>query len=353
MKKILFFTLALLLATACKETPHYTIAGNTGQAGDTLYIFGLDSIHDVIEEIICDEQGAFSHRINTDTVVPAGLLMPDGELITLFAEPGIDALLIADTIAGNKWLVKGGKEQALYDSIAGVLARAENNSKRQVHIEEFTYAHPFSNTNVEIIRRFMVDRPHPNNSFILSRIRSLGGTLQDHEFFTELQERIDNKNSNTLYKLFPTFNFTTDKGKKIASKDYKEKMYIVNFWAAWDSVSRTQMKEISKLYAKKDTSRVRMLNISLDYDTALWKRCIAEDNIAGDNVCDGKAWNGEIAKRFNLSNLTFTLVVSPYQRIDLFELSTENFSAATDSLAEKYFKERDKKKKSKKNSRNR
>ena len=117
-------------------------------------------------------------------------------------------------------------------------------------------------------------------------------------------------------------------------------MLIVNFWAAWDSLSRAQMKEISKQYATSDTSKMTMLNISLDYDTALWRKSIAEDSIAGDNVCDGTVWNNETAKRFNIPGLTFTLVASPYMRIDLFELSPDRFATVTDSLANKYFKEK-------------
>lgn len=340
MKKLLIFTLTLLLAAACKEAPRYTITGSTGNSGDTLYLFGLDNRYEKIEKIACDKQGAFTHTVRTDTIAPLGLVMPSGELITLFAEPNVNAQLLQDSIKSDRWIVKGGKEQALYDSIANVLAKAESNSQRQVHLEEFTRANPLSNVNVEIIRRFMVDIPHPNNSFILSRIRNLGGTLQDHEFFTALQERLDNKNSNTIYKLLPAFNYTTAEGKRIAQKDYKGKMLIVNFWAAWDSLSRVQMKEISKQYAACDTSKMRMLNISLDYDTALWRRSIACDSIAGDNVCDGKVWNNETAKRFNIPGLTFTLIASPYMRIDLFELSPDQFATVTDSLANKYFKEK-------------
>ena len=343
MKKLLFFALTLLLAASCKEAPRYTITGNTGKGGDTLYLFGLDSRYEKIEKIACDKQGTFTHTVKTDTIAPLGLVMPSGELITLFAEPNVEAQLLPDSIKGEGWIVKGGREQALYDSIAGIIAKAESNSQKQVHIEAFTRSHPMSNVNVEIIRRFMVDIPQPNNNFILSRIRNLGGTLQDHEFFTEMQERTDSRNSNIIYKMLPSFSYTTADGKKVTQKRYREKMLIVNFWAAWDSLSRKQMKEISRQFAGCDTSRMSMLNISLDYDTALWRSSITRDSIAGDNVCDGKAWYNDTAKRFNISSLPFTLIASPYQRIDLFGLTADQFTNVTDSLSKKYFKEKDKK----------
>lgn len=345
MRKLLILTLTMLLAVACKEAPRYTIAGSTGNAGDTLYLFGLDSRYEKIDKIACDAQGTFNHFIETDTIAPLGLVLPSGDMITLFAEPGVNATLVKNEIDGKGWTVKGGEEQALYDSIAAIIAKAESNSAKQVHLEEFTRNHPMSNVNVEIIRRFMIDIPHPNNSFILSRIRNLGGTLQDHELFNEIQERIDNKNSNVLYKLLPSFNYTTAEGNKVNTKSYKGKMLVINFWATWDSLSRAQMKEISRQFATKDTSNIGMLNISLDYDTAQWRRCIKEDSIAGDNVCDSKMWNSDFVKRFNISNLTFSLVASPFHRIDLFEMPADRFSTITDSLAGKYFKENDNKKK--------
>lgn len=118
MKKLLFFALTLLLAASCKEAPRYTITGNTGKGGDTLYLFGLDSRYEKIEKIACDKQGTFTHTVKTDTIAPLGLVMPSGELITLFAEPNVEAQLLPDSIKGEGWIVKGGREQALYDSIA-------------------------------------------------------------------------------------------------------------------------------------------------------------------------------------------------------------------------------------------
>ncbi len=337
MKKSLFLILISLLLFACKNGPQYVIGGTYGTGNDTLYLFGLDSRYDRVDEIVCDEQGDFSHSIDMDTVAPLGLALPDGTLLTLFAEPSVEARLLVDSIKGSGWLVKGGREQALYDSIANILLAAESNSARLVHIDRFIKENPYSTTNIEVIRRFMVETPNPNNGFTLKRIQNLGGILQDHEFFIDIKERIENKNSNTLYKMFPSFEYTTFEGKKITSRSYKDKLLIVNFWASWDSLSRAEIREQSAMMLEKDTSNIAMLNISLDYDLDAWRKCVQADSLAGDNVCDGRAWDNETVKRFNVSDLTFTVVVSPYQRIDIFNLANERFSHTIDSLKNKYF----------------
>ena len=336
MKKTLLLTLVTLLFAACNNTPQYTINGNCGGSNDTLYLFGLDNRYDKIDKIVCDEEGAFSHTIGITRSTPLILATPNGNTIPLYAEPETEATLARNELKENEWVVKGGREQELYDSIANILKRLNSNSERVVHIDNFIKKYPFSHTNIEIIRRFMVNVPNPNNGFIRKRINSLGGTLQDHEYFTDLEKTLDSK-SNSVHKLLPNFSYTTAKGKKITQKSYKEKLLIVNFWASWDSVSQAMLKEQSRIYSKNDTSKVAMLNISLDYDTALWNKNIIKDNIAGDNVCDSKAWDNEIVNKFSVTSLPYTLLVSPYQRIDISGISNKDLKSATDSLVNKYF----------------
>ena len=344
MKKIALLTLLTLLLSACDKTPCYTISGNSGASNDTLLIFGTDKRYDKVEKIVCDEQGAFSHSIGITEGTPLYIAMPDGELVYLFAEPEIEAELTADTLRRNGWRVDGGKEQALYDSIALILDKFDSNSERIIHIDNFIKSYPFGEQNIEVLRRFLVDVPNPNYSFIKKRISNLGGTLQDHVFFTELKEKLESKNSNTIHKLLPSFDYTTIDGKKISYKNYRDKLLIINFWAAWDPVSRIKLKEQSKLYAKCDTSKIKVLNISLDYDTVAWRKSVCEDSIAGDNVCDGKIWNNELAKNFAISRLPHTVSVSPYQRIEKFGIKNSEFTATTDSLVRKHFDKKEKKK---------
>ena len=341
MKKILLLTLTTLLFAACNNAPQYTINGNCGGSNDTLYLFGLDKRYDKIDKIVCNEDGAFSHTIDITNSTPLILTTPDGKTIPLYAEPGIEATLTTNNPNNGEWFVKGGREQELYDSIANILKRLDSNSERVVHIDNFIKKYPFSHINIEIIRRFMVNVPNPNNGFIKKRINSLGGTLQDHEYFVKLQKTLDSKN-NSVHKLLPTFSYTTSKGKKITQKSYKEKLLIVNFWASWDSTSQKILKEQSKIYSKNDTSKVALLNISLDYDTAQWHKSIIEDSLAGDHVCDGKVWENEIVSKFSITSLPYTLLVSPYQRIDISAIINDSFKNATDSLVNNYFNKKKK-----------
>jgi hypothetical protein len=127
-------------------------------------------------------------------------------------------------------------------------------------------------------------------------------------------------------------------------------LLILNFWAAWDSISTAETKEIGKIIAERDPADIALLNISLDYDKELWKRTIARDSIAGDNVCDGKAWENDLAKRFSITALPYTIAISPYQRVDSYDIETKELATTLDSLLNKYNK---KNKKSSNNSKRR
>ena len=339
MKKILLLTLcSLLLLAACDNTPRYTISGKIGNNADTLYLFGFDSRYDKIDKIASDAEGVFSHTIKADTITPLGLALPDGEIITLYAEPGTEARLIADSLRGKGWIVKGGAVQAQYDSIARLLNGAGSNSDRLVHIDRFIGNNPYSNVNIEVLRKYLAEKPNANNGHITKRIGNLGGTLQDHEFFLSRKEQLEQKNSNTPSKLLPSFNYTTATGKSINAKEYKTKLLILNFWAAWDSISTAETKEIGKIIAERDPADIALLNISLDYDKELWKHTIARDSIDGDNVCDSKAWENDLAKRFSITSLPYTIAISPYQRVDSYNIGTKELATTLDSLFNKYNK---------------
>ena len=116
MKRVAILLTLLLTLAACKESkPTYSLSGQYGNGGDTLYIFGLDSRHDRLDTLLTDKSGDFTYKLSTDTLVPLTLIMPDGKMHPLYAEPNINATL--ENGNNGRIIVKGGATQALYDSI--------------------------------------------------------------------------------------------------------------------------------------------------------------------------------------------------------------------------------------------
>lgn len=352
MRTPFLLSLIVLFLFSCRESrPRYTLSGKFGNGNDTLLVFGLDRRYDRIDTIATDSKGGFSYRVETDTLLPLIMALPDGQIMPLYAEPQIEATLITDSTT-QSYRVKGGSVQMLYDSIASKLRSLDERSQRYEAIEEFIEQHPLSEVNIFLLQRHFIEIPDARNAIIRNRIEKLGGTLQDNDYLYTIKEKVKQKQSNIQHKAFPDFSFTTADSMNIERKDFIDKYIVVTFWASWDSASVTHMRELSRLYATSDTAYLALINIAIDHDTAAWRHTITTDSIAGNNVCDTKLWDNSLATEFTIEKLPFSLLVNPYLRIDRFNISANDLETSIDSLIIK-FKEKEKDKEKRKKERDR
>lgn len=333
MKKIAAFSLILLSLVACRESiPHFTFSGSYGTGGDTLYVFGLDFRYDRIDTLPTGKNGRFEYRINTDTVIPLTLVLPDGTMLPLYAEPNAEAVM---NLTDNGYRISGGAMQTVYDSIDMKLAAIKERSLLNETIDEFISNHPLSEVNIHLLQKYFIEIPDAKNALIRQRIEKLGGTLQDNEYVAAVKSKVGSKKSNVVHRAFPAFDYTTDDSVRIIRGRYIGKFMLVTFWASWDSASVRRMKELSVLESKLDTAYFKMLNISFDNDTAAWRRCLTNDSIAGDNVCDMRAWDNPLAKELTIEELPYSILVNPYQRVEVFNVQMELLNEKLDSLIDK------------------
>ncbi len=350
-RRVLIYLMLLLVIASCGngESMHYTIKGKAGEDSCKILIFGLDSRFERVDSIITNGHGKFTYVIETDTVIPLAMLMPDNSMVTLYAEPGVKAKISRDTIKQSGWTVTGGAAQLLHDSIFTQLEECRNDKERLDSIESFIKKHPVSDVNIEILRRCFIEKPAPDNSQIRSLISKLGGILQDHEYLVTANKSIEKKNSNTLHRLFPSFKYTTaDSCKEVTLSVFNKKFLLVTFWAPWDERSIGEMGKLRQLKDSVKSKNFEILNIALEYDTAAWKKRVEEDSIIGNNVCETEAFCSEIANKFNIGALPYSILVNPYQRIVRFDIKLGEDGSLIDSLATKYDKEQEMREKEKK-----
>lgn len=352
MNKCIIKFLLLLLVVSCgsKDRKQYSISGNVGEKGEKLFLFGLDSRYEKLDSTTVDDEGNFSFTLSLDTITPLALVTPKGEMVTLYAEPGVEAILQKDDTIHSGYSASGGATQLLHDSISRLLDACKSNSERLARIDDFITKYPVSEVNVEIMRRYLIDTASPDNNQIRNRISKLGGILQDHEFFMSTKKSIDKKSSNTLHRLFPTFTYKTAKGEETTLGAYKSKYTLITFWASWDKQSVEGVKKLQAVADSVKSNSYGMLNIALDHDIDAWKQIVENDSIAGDNVCDTKAWDSELVHNFNIKSLPYSILLSPYQRIIMFNANLDDMGEHINSLATKFDKEQEEKeKKNKKN----
>lgn len=335
----------ILLCISCSDSIRtFHLSGHGAGAGDTLYLYGMDSRYKRMDTIVADNGGSFTHDIPTDTLTPLGMLLPDGKEIIIFAEPEASAAIAPDTAKRGRWRVTSGIIQQTYDSMATALEPLSA-FQRQEKITAFIEKHPMDETGIMLFRRYLMENPAATNRHLREIINKFGGRLQDNDYLIEARNKLEQKSStaNLLYASMPVFNYTEmDDTTKISNKRYKEKFTILSFWAAWDTLSRNHLNAVADTGRRFKDEEVTLLNISLDHDTALWRQTVGTDSIGGDNVCDRKMWNNTLVKRYNITTLPYTVIINPQLMNVAYNVTPDKLGHKLDSLITSHKEEKKK-----------
>ncbi len=119
----------------------------------------------------------------------------------------------------------------------------------------------------------------------------------------------------------------------------EEKIVLVNFWAAWCSdclKHNTELAELHEVYKGKKYGGhdFEMVSISLDKDTALWKRRIEQQNLNWKNhITDFNGWESKQLKAFSVHVIPANYLVDHTGKIIAVDISRCNF----DKVLKKYY----------------
>ncbi len=129
----------------------------------------------------------------------------------------------------------------------------------------------------------------------------------------------------TLLTLVCGFTFSSREGVEIPLKQvesyvyadtlnlskFKGRVVVLNFWASWSKSSRSENKNIVRVYQKyKQNPNVVFISVSLDTDQTSWKNAIEEDELAWpDQVCDFKKYESPIALKYSVNTIPKILLV--------------------------------------------
>lgn len=342
--KATFLLAVLFMLVACNEQVSlFTLEGEYGSGNDTIYVYGIDSRYEQIDTIQTNDKGYFEYILETDTVIPLTMVLPNGSMLPLYAEPNVDAAMKYEN---DRWLISGGAIQALHDSISDRIESVLLRSQRLEKIDSFIKCHPYSDVNIHLLQRYLVDVYDAKGSLIKKRIEYMGGTLQDNSYISSVKRLADGKIQNINNRSMPEYTFVTAGNDTIKRSTFMDKYLLVTVWASWDTASISYLKKFNDVKDKLDKDYFERLNISIDHDTAAWKRCIENDSITGYNVCDVKMWDNAVVKEFTIEKLPFSMLVNPYMRINSFNIKPYDFVYTVDSLINK-FKVKEKAKKEK------
>jgi thiol-disulfide isomerase/thioredoxin len=97
--------------------------------------------------------------------------------------------------------------------------------------------------------------------------------------------------------------FTSVDGKKVDLADLRGKVVLVDFWATWCPPCVEEVPSLVETYGKFKDKGFEIVGISLDQDKSALEKFTAENKMTWPQFFDGKGWDNELAKRFNIQSV--------------------------------------------------
>lgn len=348
MKKTTLLYLLLLLLSACaKESRVVTIHGQLkGMENDTLYIYGMDRMHDRTDTIPVIG-GIVEAELPIDTLVGTWLIFNDGQKLPLFLDKGSKISIKGNSDDIPNIEIKGNKandELTKFNHEIKALKEATPDSIRY-KAEEFIHSHPFSLVSIYLLDTYFVKVENPDLDKIRQLIEPLSGELKDRPYLMNLSERLENEEKSETGKIAPGFRLKDKDNKSVTRADFRNKYLLLHFWATWNEESLKKNEMLKKIYKdEKKNENIAFINISLDSDKKAWLDTIEKDTLEWNQLRDERGWNGEIAEDYCIKTLPTNLLISKNGRIEKYNLEEEDIQQLLERIEkeEKEKKEREK-----------
>jgi peroxiredoxin len=187
--------------------------------------------------------------------------------------------------------------------------------KRNLHYQkllQFIKSHPNNKVSQYLLGKatdFFYGQAVELNSFIDTSLSKSFESKGITQMLAGLKEKGDKPTANYIGRQFKFVTLKDSSGLDINTSKLKNKYTLFVFWASWCGPCRAQHNELNSIFEKYKSKGFKMVGISFDTEKEKWLTAIHRDKLNWLQLIDTKAFDGELAKYYQIQAIPTNFLI--------------------------------------------
>lgn len=210
--------------------------------------------------------------------------------------------------------VKGLAKEPVSKGVAIVTKIEDNQEKRHAYVFQFIKKNIDNMVGLTLAKQEM-------DKFSLEELEKLSLDIPASQKNTAAGQKIitqiTNAKSVASGASFIDLSFEDSEGKAVKLSDHvgKGKYVLLEFWASWCHPCRASIPHLKEVYEFYHPQGFEIISVSMDQDKQTWLGAVKEEKMPWLQVSDLQAFNGDLAKKYQLSAIPTCILLDPKGKI--------------------------------------
>lgn len=179
--------------------------------------------------------------------------------------------------------------------------------KQTARVEEFVKQNNKSVASAYILSSMASRYDDPNK--LEAAINSLDKSLDDNMYVQNMRKVLVVAKKTAIGQTAMDFTQNDVDGKPVSLSDFRGKVVLVDFWAAWCGPCRAENPNVVEAYNKFKSKGFTVLGVSLDKTKDKWVEAIEKDGLTWTQVSDLKYWDNEVSTMYGVRAIPANVLV--------------------------------------------